>query len=165
MGKALGVALVAVLVLGISGAAMAWWGGPVGYGYSPGMMGYGPQGQGGGWGPGWMMAARDALLRYEYPGNVRELEKIVERAVLLCRRTVIDLPDLPAVTRPGERGPAEPEASRLPDLVAPIERQAIRAALERHGGIQTQAAAALGISERVLRYKLKKYGLEGRGEP
>lgn len=110
-------------------------------------------------------AARDALLRYEYPGNVRELENIVERAVLLCRGTVIDLPDLPAVTRPGGRGPAEPEASRLPDLVAAIERQAIRAALERHGGIQTQAAAALGISEQVLRYKLKKYGLEGRGEP
>jgi two-component system response regulator AtoC len=45
-----------------------------------------------------------------------------------------------------------------------IERQAIRAALERHGGIQTQAAAELGISERVLRYKMKKYGLEGRSE-
>ena len=59
MSKALGVALVAVLVLGISGAAMAWWGGPgMGYGYGPGMMGYGPQGQGGGWGPGWMMGRR-----------------------------------------------------------------------------------------------------------
>jgi hypothetical protein len=51
MKKALGVALVAVLVLGISGAAMAWWGGP-GMG-----MGYGPQGRGAGWGPG-MMGAR-----------------------------------------------------------------------------------------------------------
>jgi DNA-binding NtrC family response regulator len=114
-------------------------------------------------------AARDALLRYEYPGNVRELENIVERAVLLCRGPVIDLPDLPTAARPGERGPAEPGAPgvprRLPDLVAAIERQEIRAALERHAGIQTQAAAALGISERVLRYKLKKYGLEGRAEP
>jgi hypothetical protein len=59
MKKALGVALAAVLVLGISGGAMAWWGGPgMGYGYGPGMMGYGPQGQGGGWGPGWMMGPR-----------------------------------------------------------------------------------------------------------
>jgi len=62
MSKALGVTLVAVLVLGISGAAMAWWGGPgMGYGYGPGMMGYGPQGQGGGWGPGWMMGPRRGM--------------------------------------------------------------------------------------------------------
>jgi len=110
-------------------------------------------------------AARDALLRYDYPGNVRELENIVERAVLLCRSQVIDLEDLPVALRPGERGPVESEARRLPDLLASIEWQAIRAALERHGGVQTQAAAELGISERVLRYKMKKYGLEGRSEP
>jgi len=114
-------------------------------------------------------AARDALLRYDYPGNVRELENIVERAVLLCRSQVIDLEDLPVALRPGERGPVESGTlgvpRRLPDLLASIEWQAIRAALERHGGVQTQAAAELGISERVLRYKMKKYGLEGRSEP
>ena len=110
-------------------------------------------------------ASRDALMRYDYPGNVRELENIVERAVLLCRGRVIDLEDLPVALRPGERGPAEPEPRGLPDLLAGIERQAIRVALERHGGIQTQAAGELGISERVLRYKMKKYGLEGRSEP
>ena len=107
-------------------------------------------------------AARDALLRYDYPGNVRELENLVERAVLLARGPVIDLPDLPVTLRPGERGPTGPEPSRLPDLLAGIEREAIRAALERHGGVQTQAAAELGISERVLRYKMRKHGLEGR---
>jgi two-component system NtrC family response regulator len=107
-------------------------------------------------------AARDALLRYDYPGNVRELENVVERAVLLCRGRVIDLEDLPVVLRPDERGTAEAEPRSLPALVESIERQAIRAALERHGGIQTQAAEELGISERVLRYKLKKYGLEPR---
>jgi DNA-binding NtrC family response regulator len=107
-------------------------------------------------------AARDTLLKYDYPGNVRELENIVERAVLLCRGPVIDVEDLPVALRPGDRRPGEPESRALPDILASIERQAIRAALERHGGIQTQAATDLGISERVLRYKMKKYGLEGR---
>jgi two-component system NtrC family response regulator len=107
-------------------------------------------------------AARDALLKYEYPGNVRELENVVERAVLLCRGRVIDLEDLPATVRPGQRSGAAPLPKDLPGVLADIERQAIRSALERTGGIQTQAAEALGISERVLRYKMKKYGLEGR---
>ena len=107
-------------------------------------------------------AARDALLKYDYPGNVRELENIVERAVLLCRGRVIDLEDLPAAARPGQRSGTEPLPKDLPGVLADIERQAIRSALEQSGGIQTQAAEALGISERVLRYKMKKYGLEGR---
>ena len=107
-------------------------------------------------------AARDALLKYDYPGNVRELENLVERAVLLCRGQVIDLEDLPATARPGQRSAGEPLPKDLPGVLADIERQAIESALERSGGIQTQAAEALGISERVLRYKMKKYGLEGR---
>ena len=107
-------------------------------------------------------AARDAFLKYDYPGNIRELENLVERAVLLCRGRVIDLEDLPAAVRPGERSTDQPESQRLPDILGQIERQTIRDALERCGGVQTQAAEALGISERVLRYKMKKYGLESR---
>ena len=110
-------------------------------------------------------AARDALMRYDYPGNVRELENIVERAVLLTRGKVIDLGDLPVALRPGERGPAGPETRHLPDLLASIEQQAIRAALDRHGWVQTQAARELGISERVLRYKMRKHGLESGPTP
>jgi two-component system NtrC family response regulator len=110
-------------------------------------------------------AARDALMRYDYPGNVRELENIVERAVLLTRGKAIDLADLPVALRPGERGLAEPEPRHLPDLLASIERQAIRAALDRHGWVQTQAAQELGISERVLRYKMRKHGLESSPTP
>jgi two-component system NtrC family response regulator len=107
-------------------------------------------------------AARDAFLKYGYPGNIRELENLVERAALLCRGRVIDLEDLPAAVRPGERSTDQPESQRLPDILGHIERQTIREALERYGGVQTQAAVALGISERVLRYKMKKYGLESR---
>ena len=107
-------------------------------------------------------AARDALLKYDYPGNVRELENLVERAVLLCRGQVIDLEDLPATAHPGQRSAGQPLPRDLPGVLADIERQAIESALARSGGIQTQAAEALGISERVLRYKMKKYGLEGR---
>jgi two-component system NtrC family response regulator len=112
--------------------------------------------------PGLTAAARDALLKYDYPGNVRELENIVERAVLLCRGGVIDLEDLSVTTRPVPRSSDAPLTAPLPEVLEAIERQAIRAALERHGGIQTRAADELGISERVLRYKMKKYGLEGR---
>jgi DNA-binding NtrC family response regulator len=108
------------------------------------------------------VAARDAFLKYDYPGNIRELENLVERAVLLCRGRAIDLEDLPAAVRPGERSADRPESQRLPDILGHIERQTIRDALERCGGVQTQAAEALGISERVLRYKMKKYGLESR---
>jgi len=74
---------------------------------------------------------------------------------------VIDLEDLPATVRPGQRSAGEPLPKDLPGVLADIERQAIESALDRSGGVQTQAAAALGISERVLRYKMKKYGLEG----
>ncbi len=107
-------------------------------------------------------AARDALLKYDYPGNVRELENVVERAVLLCRGRVIDLEDLPATVRPGQRSAGAPLPKDLPGVLADIERQAIQSALERHGGVQTHAAAELGIGERVLRYKMKKYGLADR---
>jgi two-component system NtrC family response regulator len=113
--------------------------------------------------PGLTAAARDALLKYEYPGNVRELENMVERAVLLCRGSVIDLEDLPATARPGSRDPDATPAGPLPDVLEAIERQAIRAALARHDGVQTRAADELGISERVLRYKMKKYRIESSG--
>ncbi|MFQ5848173.1 MAG: sigma-54-dependent transcriptional regulator [Candidatus Methylomirabilales bacterium] len=100
--------------------------------------------------------AREALLRYDYPGNVRELENMIERAVVLTRDEVIDLSDLPlSLPEPGEHG----EEGGLTAAVEGLERRMIRDALAKAGGTQTRAAELLGISERVLRYKLKKYGL------
>ena len=105
--------------------------------------------------------ARETLLRYDYPGNVRELENLIERAVVLTRDEVIGLADLPLTL--AEPAP-EPEAGvGLIAAVEGLERRMIREALAQANGTQTRAAELLGISERVLRYKLKKYGLSGVG--
>ncbi len=104
--------------------------------------------------------ARDLLLRYEYPGNVRELENIIERAVVLCRGDTLTTQDLPLNLRDSKTEAAlerAREGRNLPDTLEEIERQLIAKALERSGGVQTKAAEELGISERVLRYKMKKY--------
>ena len=108
---------------------------------------------------GFSRAARDALLRYDYPGNVRELENLVERAVVLCRSDVIGRGDLPLTLEEAEA--PEGLQSHLTAAVEGLERRMIKEALKRAEGIQTRAADFLGITERALRYKLKKYGLQG----
>jgi len=105
--------------------------------------------------------ARDLLMKYDYPGNVRELENIIERAVVICRGTVIGVEDLPFGA--GETPSAE-ERDRgdglLRGSVEDLERKLIADAMARSGDHQTRAAEILGISERMLRYKLKKYNLK-----
>ncbi len=101
--------------------------------------------------------AMDLLLKHDYPGNVRELENLVHRAVVLCRGDVITTADLPvhlAGLKPEVKGA---EAS-FTERVERFERALIFEALDKAGGVQTRAASALGMSERHLRYKLKKYG-------
>jgi two-component system NtrC family response regulator len=101
--------------------------------------------------------AREALLRYDYPGNIRELENLMERAVVLTRDDVIGVEDLPlALEAPASESGEE---AGLIAAVEGLERRMIREALAKADGTQTRAAELLGISERVLRYKLKKYGL------
>jgi transcriptional regulator with PAS, ATPase and Fis domain len=106
--------------------------------------------------------ARTLLLRYPYPGNVRELENLIERAVVLCRGEVITTQDLPFHLKEekpeGSWGSAR-KAKKLPESLEGIERDLIIKALHEHQGVQTRAAESLGISERVLRYKIKKYGI------
>jgi len=104
--------------------------------------------------------ARALLLRYPYPGNVRELENLMERAVVLCRGELITTQDLPFHLKEekSERlwEPSKKEKS-LPESLEEIEKDSILKALHQHQGVQTKAAECLGISERVLRYKMKKY--------
>lgn len=105
--------------------------------------------------------AMDLLLRYDYPGNVRELENILQRTLVLARGEVVAREDLPANVRSAAESarPGEPGGGgSLRERVAALERAAITEALEREDGNQTRAAHRLGISERALRYKLSKYG-------
>jgi two-component system NtrC family response regulator len=104
--------------------------------------------------------AMDLLVRYAYPGNVRELENIVHRAVVLSRGPMIATGDLPDHVA-GLPAEAAIENGSFVERVAQFERKLIAEALGKSGGVQTQAARALGMSERHLRYKLKKYSLEG----
>jgi two-component system NtrC family response regulator len=106
--------------------------------------------------------ARDLLLNYNYPGNIRELENIVERAVVLSRGDTIMTQDLPLNLREGKVEGLMKQAGKgrsLPETLEEIERLRITQALENSHGVQTKAAEELGISERVLRYKMKKYGI------
>jgi two-component system NtrC family response regulator len=105
--------------------------------------------------------ARDLLLKYDYPGNVRELENIIERAVVISRNAVISIDDLPFDEEriypeyTGKKG-----EGLLRGSIEEMERRLILEAMEKSGDHQTKAAEILGISERMLRYKLKKYGLK-----
>ncbi|MDE0212538.1 MAG: sigma-54 dependent transcriptional regulator [Deltaproteobacteria bacterium] len=106
---------------------------------------------------GFSREARDALLRYDYPGNVRELENLVERATVLTRDDVIGIGELPLTIK--ETRPGAGDQTNLSAAVEGMERRMIVEALEAAAGVQTKAADNLGISERALRYKLQKYGL------
>ncbi len=110
---------------------------------------------------GFSPEARDLLLKYEYPGNVRELENIVERAVVIARGTLISTRDLPfqgGVFPSQKEGGGGPRT--LTEAVEALEREMIQEALDKARYNQTRAAEALGISERTLRYKLQKYGFK-----
>jgi DNA-binding NtrC family response regulator len=131
--------------------------------------------------------ARDLMLSYPWPGNVRELSHVIERAVLWSRGPTLDPEHLslmssletpagepPANTTvsnpdsgPGQRPAAPPTTGEAPALPPPgtdlegWERAMIEQALREAAGNQTRAAQRLGISRDTLRYRLKKYGIQG----
>ena len=104
----------------------------------------------------------DMLMKYNYPGNVRELENIIERAVVLTRSKTIALNDLP-INIKGFKEEKTLEAlseGTLTDQVESLEKQLIFDALQKSDGNQTKAGKLLGLTERNLRYKLKKYNIK-----
>jgi len=106
--------------------------------------------------------AADVLMKYNYPGNVRELENIIERAVVLTRGKVITLNDLPMNLKgfKEEKTLAALGKGTLTEQVEAIEKQLIFDALQQSSGNQTKAGKLLGLTERNLRYKLKKYNIK-----
>ena len=104
-------------------------------------------------------ASLDALKKYPFPGNVRELENILERAMTLCEENTIHPEDL-ALPDSGEALDADSQAEELDAYLDIKEREAIINALEQTRYNKTAAAKLLGISFRALRYRLKKLKID-----
>jgi two-component system response regulator PilR (NtrC family) len=110
-------------------------------------------------------AALEVLREYNFPGNVRELENVLERAATLCIGGVIDATDLQLRPRKSQNPElpipsAVPAGERLGDALEDIERDAIVRALEQTRYNKTKAAQLLGMTFRSLRYRIKKLGIE-----
>lgn len=104
-------------------------------------------------------SALAALGRYSFPGNIRELENILERALALGSGDVIEAHDL-RLPEAGKPDPGQADSADLPSLLVDMERQKILAALEKTRWNKTKAARLLGISFRALRYRLSKLDLD-----
>lgn len=105
--------------------------------------------------------AMNLLCSYQFPGNVRELENILERAITLCDGSRIEVSDLsiPHYEQDIDVHIADDETIELESYLMEVERKLIIQALEKHRWNKTAAAKALGINLRGLRYRMEKLGL------
>lgn len=103
-----------------------------------------------------------ALKHYNFPGNVRELENIIERALALCAGDVIEVQDLHLA--PAERAPQEAcemgDKYPLPDYLDRVEKEALLEALQKTGFNRTAAAKLLGLTFRTIRYRMDRLGIK-----
>jgi two-component system response regulator AtoC len=99
------------------------------------------------------------LASYPFPGNIRELENMIERAVILCESDTL-MPEDFALEQPALQARPLSATSAIPVSVRDAEKQAIIAALERNARHRERTAAELGISRRTLLNKMKEYGLQ-----
>ena len=106
--------------------------------------------------------AMNLLMRYSFPGNIRELENIIERAVVFAEGTSVTSEDLPVFLKEEREEMLPTEGLSLKERIERIEKLEIRKALKENGGVKSRTARALGITERILSYKMKLYGLDIR---
>ena len=111
-------------------------------------------------------AALDLLVRHPWPGNIRQLESVVERAVLLCEGTTVRPGDLPLEIRLQTAPAARPYGFEIPADgidIEELERQIIIQAMDRSGWVIARAARLLGLTYRTLQYRLEKFGIRRPG--
>ena len=99
-------------------------------------------------------------MNYDFPGNVRELENMLERAVTLSGGGTISETDLAFRTTDGDDTPSLSAGKDLGNRIDDVQRQAIIEALEKTRYNKTAAAKLLGLTFRQLRYRIKKLGIE-----
>jgi two-component system NtrC family response regulator len=104
--------------------------------------------------------AMNAIIQYPFPGNIRELENVLERAVVFCEGDHIVTAHLPLFLREKKEEELQMEKLPLTERVKRLEIMEIEKALRENNGIKSRAARALGITERMLGYKIKTHNLK-----
>lgn len=111
--------------------------------------------------------ALKALIQHDYPGNIRELENIIERALVLAEKDLLNTEDLPLYIISREKFTADALSTQTDDSTVPlserlmsVEKEILEKTLKKHKYHQTNAARELGISEGCLRYKIRAMGIQ-----
>jgi DNA-binding NtrC family response regulator len=104
----------------------------------------------------------DALKSHPWPGNVRQLRNIIERASVLCRKSIISIGDLPADFKKGGQGTGAVFQIRLGTSMDDIERDLISRTIEFAGGNKTRAAEMLGVTPKTLYNRLERYSTDAK---